>query len=181
MTSKVKLSKSTIINSILSAFLAVVILYIVAPIFHLSGILRYTIMIILCTCTSLIVILKLSWVLSAICLLVMFIGVALVFLAQNKEIIAQISWNPSMLGAGASLIALALAFYMLFIERGQSEEPTQLADGERRISNLKEKPEKGYIWLENIEKYRCDYCLYLGRYHYCKTLGGIKRHIARKH
>jgi tetratricopeptide (TPR) repeat protein len=52
---------------------------------------------------------------------------------------------------------------------------TNNADNRR---NLARKP---YSWREDIQKYRCEYCLLDGKYHYCKTLKGIKRHILNLH
>ena len=34
-----------------------------------------------------------------------------------------------------------------------------------------------YVYREDIGKYRCEYCLQNGKYHYCKTLKGIEQHI----
>ena len=34
-----------------------------------------------------------------------------------------------------------------------------------------------YQYLEDIGKYRCEYCVQIGKYHYYKTLKGIKGHI----
>lgn len=38
-----------------------------------------------------------------------------------------------------------------------------------------------YILIEKTQKYRCEYCLANGKYHYCKTLNGIKRHVQSEH
>ena len=38
-----------------------------------------------------------------------------------------------------------------------------------------------YVYREDIGKYRCEYCLQSGTYHYCKTLKGIERHIKDGH
>ena len=38
-----------------------------------------------------------------------------------------------------------------------------------------------YRWLDDIKKFRCEYCLQLNKYHYCKTKAGIERHIANMH
>jgi len=43
------------------------------------------------------------------------------------------------------------------------------------------KAEGMYTWIEDIKKYRCDYCHKDGRYHYCKTLKGIKNHVTEAH
>lgn len=155
MDNKVKLSRrhriiTSLINSVVAALLAVTLLYIITPIFHLSGALRYTIMIILCTIMSVIVSIKPRWVITTVCILVLFIGVTLVFLASNKEITSQIAWDPSLLGAGTSIIAIAIAFYMLFIQMestGIIKEARESTDRERNISNSKENTTIGYIYL----------------------------------
>ncbi len=38
-----------------------------------------------------------------------------------------------------------------------------------------------YTWIDDIKKYRCDHCHKDGRYHYCKTMTGIKNHVTRAH
>lgn len=43
------------------------------------------------------------------------------------------------------------------------------------------KAEGMYTWIDDIKKYRCDYCYKDGRYHYCKTLKGIKNHVTEAH
>lgn len=43
------------------------------------------------------------------------------------------------------------------------------------------KAEGMYTWIDEIKKYRCDYCHKDGRYHYCKTLKGIKNHVTEAH
>jgi len=166
--------KTSSINGIISALLALVLLYILTPIFHLSGVLRYTVMIVLCIVSSIVVSLKPKWVLATVCFLVLLIGVALVFLSTDEEIASEITWNPSLLGAGASIIAIAIAFYTLI---HQMQEARELAGSDRNISDS----QRGYVWLEKIEKYRCEHCLCSGKYHYCKTLKGIERHIAKAH
>jgi hypothetical protein len=42
-------------------------------------------------------------------------------------------------------------------------------------------PKAPYMWLGDIQKYRCEYCFWAGKYHYCKTLKGIKKHIMNLH
>jgi len=173
MTGRVKLNRRIIINGIFSAILALFLLYMITPVFHLSGALRYTIMFVLCTCISLVVTLKPRWVLWTVCLFLLFIGLALIFLSQSEELLSQINWNPSMLGAGVSTMALAIAFYILALERRQVEE--------RQLTNSSKLPKEGYVYLEDVEKYRCEHCLHFGKYRYYKTLIGIKRHITRNH
>ena len=51
-------------------------------------------------------------------------------------------------------------------------------DADSRLKNL---ARKSYSWREEIQKYRCEYCLLDGKYHYCKTLKGIKKHIVNLH
>ena len=43
------------------------------------------------------------------------------------------------------------------------------------------KAEGMYTWIDDINKYRCDYCHKDGRYHYCKTMRGIKNHLTQAH
>jgi len=41
------------------------------------------------------------------------------------------------------------------------------------------KLEAPYQYRDDIGKYRCEYCFQMGRYHYYKTLKGIKEHISK--
>ncbi len=41
--------------------------------------------------------------------------------------------------------------------------------------------EKPYVWLQDIYKYRCEYCHKSGKYQYYKTTKGITRHIEDVH
>jgi hypothetical protein len=165
------------VRVIACAVLAVVLSYIITSAFELPRSIRYLIMAILCIITSLISSLRPRLFLRLICFLIFSIGVSLLFLANNKELIGLLGWDPGLLGAGASIVALAVAFYGLIVQREQEKETVKVNGGEMRISGL----QKGYEWLEDRKKYRCEYCKRSGRYHYCKTLSGIKGHIARKH
>jgi hypothetical protein len=160
-----------------SATLAYFLTYIITTAFQLSAFIKYPLMMALCIIASVIVIERPRLVLSIVCILLFAIGVSLVFIAQNEELINKISWNPSLLGAGASIIAISIAFYALIIQTEQRREDKNPTDSARKLSNSR----KGYVWLEETEKYRCEYCLHSGKYQYYKTLGGIKRHIAKKH
>jgi hypothetical protein len=79
--------------------------------------LRYTIMIVLCIIMSTIVSFKPKWMLTVIFLFMLFLGMMLIVLAQNKELAEQFDWDPGMLGAGVSIVALAITFFSLFISR----------------------------------------------------------------
>ena len=158
-----------------SASLALVLTYIITSALNLSIFVKYPVMIILCVIMSVLVSFRPRWVLTVICVLIFFIGILLIILAQNKEVIMVIGWDPGLLGAGASIVAIAIAVYTLLVQIGQREE--NLNGGEKKISGLK----NGYLWLEETKKYRCEYCNHSGRYHYFKTLSGIKGHIAKKH
>ena len=142
MNGKAKLSRRRIItsfiNGVVAALLSLVLLYMITPFFHLSGVLRYTIMIILCVVMSVVVSLKPRWVITTICILVLFVGVTLLFLAQNKEIATQIAWDPSMLGAGASIVALAITFYMLFIQTDKTKRGSEGSERQRDSQSEKE-------------------------------------------
>lgn len=51
----------------------------------------------------------------------------------------------------------------------------------KTINQTHVNPKDPYMWLGDIQKYRCEYCFQAGRYHYCKTLKGIKKHILNSH
>jgi hypothetical protein len=82
-----------------------------------------------------------------------------------------------LLGAGASLVAIGIAIYALLIQTEQKEAGVNIGGSGKGTDNSK----GVYVWVERIKKYRCEYCNDLGRYHYYKTLSGIKGHIAREH
>ena len=154
MNDKVKLSKrngriSRGIRVAVSATLALVLTYIITSSLNLSDLIKYTIMFTLCFITSVIVASRPKFVLTVICILVFSIGVLLVLLAQNQKLISEIGWDASLLGAGASIIAIAIAFYALLIQTGQREEANNLTDSGRKISNSK-KVMYGLKKLRNI-------------------------------
>lgn len=64
-------------------------------------------------------------------------GLALIFLALNLEIVSQLTWNPSMLGAGISVIALAIALYALLIHRERKVEVIKSTNAEGNMSDSK--------------------------------------------
>jgi hypothetical protein len=160
-----------------SALLAWALTYIIMSAFNLPVSMKYPVMVTMCVVTSTIVSLRPKWVLFIIFFLMFLIGLSLIVLSVNKEAVKLIEWDPGLLGAGASVIAIAIAFYTLIVQEGQRVKKEGLNGGEQRISDLKEE----YVWLEETRKYRCGYCLSVGKYYYCKTSGGMKRHIARKH
>jgi hypothetical protein len=165
------------VRVISAGLLAVVLSYIVGSVFRLSGPVYYVIMVTMCLFTSFLSVFRPRWFVRLICALVFCIGVFLIFLASDKELIGLLTWDPGLLGAGASIVALAVAFYGLLVQRKEREEIVKVNGSEVKISDL----ENGYVWLGESGKYRCEYCRRSGRYHYYKTLTGIKGHIARKH
>lgn len=161
----------------ISAVLALALTYIILSSFDLPNSVKYPLMITLCAITSVISGLRPGLFLRIICILVFFIGVCLIILAKYIEVIEVLGWDPGLLGAGASIVAVSLAVYTLLVQREGKEEIVNLDGSEKKIHGLK----KGYVWLDEARKYRCEYCKNSGRSHYCKTLGGIERHIASKH
>jgi hypothetical protein len=165
------------VRVISAGLLAAVLSYIVGSIFKLSGPVYYVIMVAMCLFTSFLSIFRPRWFVRLVCALVFCIGVFLVFLASDKELIGLLAWDPGLLGAGASIVALAVAFYGLVVQREEREGTVKVNGSEVKISDL----ENGYVWLEETGKYRCEYCKDSGRYRYYKTLSGVRGHITREH
>lgn len=162
---------------VVSSILAMVVAYIVGSVFHLSALAIWLVLIALCVIVSTIVSLKPRLLLTVVCIMLLWIGAMFIVGSLFEELRSEITWDPGLLGSGTSLVALAIALYALLSQTGRKEDAINVSESGRGMYNLKE----GYIWVEEIRKYRCEYCKHLGRYHYYKTLSGIKGHIAREH
>lgn len=61
-------------------------------------------------------------------LLISGIGLFLIFVSGNQEVINQITWDPGLLSAGVSIVAVALAFFTSFFPpKSKDENKTQKA------------------------------------------------------
>ena len=168
---------STGFKVVMSALLAWMLSFVISSIFNLSDPARWGVMIGLCVVASTIVSLRPRLLLTVACIMLAFMGGAFIIGALFEELRSQIKWDPGLLGAGASLVAIAIAMYALLIQTEQKEGGVNMGESGRSMDNLKE----GYVWLDETRKYRCEYCRRSGKRHCCKTLGGIERHIASKH
>lgn len=160
-----------------STGLAVILSYVIISIFNVPHEVKVVIMVGVCAIVASLLAFRPRLMITVVCIAVLFIGVTFIVGSINKEIIEEIGWDPILLGTGTSLIAIAIALYALIIQIWRKEDVVNISDSNKGMSDLK----KGYVWLEEIKKYRCEYCKSSGKYYYCKTLGGIKRHIASKH
>jgi hypothetical protein len=162
---------------IMSIVLSLFVSGVIASVFNLSGTMQYVLMAGVCLTVSAIVSFKPKVVLAVVCVLVAIMGISFIAGSLNKENVEQLVWDPSLLGAGTSLVAIGVALYALLTQMGRKEGAIDVSESGGGTHNLM----VGYVWIEEIKKYRCEYCLSFGKYYYCKTLGGIKRHIASKH
>jgi hypothetical protein len=104
-------------------------------------------------------------------------GGAFIIGSLFEELGSEIKWDPGLLGAGASLVAIGIAIYALLIQTERKEAGASIGGSGKGKDNL----EGIYVWVERIKKCRCEYCRDSGRHRYYKTLSGIKGHIAREH
>lgn len=162
---------------IVAIALSYVLANVIASVFNLSASIRFILIAGLSVIVSLTVSIKPRLLLTVVCVMLSFIGFLFIVISLNKENLSQIGWDPSLLGAGTSILALAIAVYAFLIYTERKEGVINISPSRRGMSDL----EGGYVWIEEIKKYRCIFCLNVGTYYYCKTLGGIKRHIASKH
>jgi len=162
-----------VVSIVLSYVLATAIAYV----FNLSSSIRYVLVAVSSIIVSLLVSIKPRLLVGVVCVMLSFIGLLFIVVSMNEESMTEIGWNASLLGSGASIIALAIALYALLMSTERRENVLNISLGRRGMHNL----EGGYVWIEDIKKYRCVYCMNLGKYHDYKTLAGIKRHIRSKH
>ena len=162
---------------IVTTVLAIVASHAIAFAFNLSDSIRYLIMVLLCVIVMAILLIKPRLLLTVICVTLLFIGVSFTISSINQDNMGENVWDSGLLGVGVSLVALAVAIYVLQEQVGRKGDAVNISGGERDIRNLKD----GYVLVEESRKYRCEYCKDSGRYRYYKTLSGIKKHIAREH
>ncbi|HUW47083.1 MAG TPA: hypothetical protein VMW50_15005 [Dehalococcoidia bacterium] len=162
---------------IVASALAIVGSHVIAFEFNLSDSMTYLIMLLLCVIVMTIVIIKPRLLLTVVCVTLLFIGVSFTTSSMNQDNVGENVWDSGLLGVGVSLVALAVAIYVLQAQVGRKRDAVNISGSERDVHNS----EDGYVWVEESRKYRCEYCKDSGRCRYYKTLSGIKRHIAREH
>lgn len=160
-----------------STGLALILSYVIVSIFDVPDSMRWVIMVGVCVVVTSMVALKPRLMMTVVCIAVLFIGVTFIISSINEEIREEVGWDPNLMGAGTSLIAIAIALYALVGQIWRKEHNVSINDSKKGMNNLKE----DYVWIEEAKKYRCEYCKSSGRYYYCRTLGGIKRHIENRH
>lgn len=164
---------------VVSIVLSYILFSVIASIFNLSEIVRYVLIGTVSLGVAAIVSSKPRLVLTVVCVMLSFIGFMFVAVSFDKENIAEIGWEPSLLGAGVSLLAIAIALYALMRSTGREDDVLDSKRSGREVDSVGS--EEGYAWIQEVRKYRCEYCRSLGKYSYCKTLVGMKRHIMSKH
>jgi len=152
MSIKEKLTPKRLLNSIVTgivaAGLAAVISIMIILGFHLP--IQYvTPIIIVFTITfSVIFTIKPEWPLKTVGALMFLLGILLIFLSGNEEISKQITWNPSMLGAGVSTVALGVMLFTVLNERkSKVETATQPVPVSQRTPRPLETKTIGYAFL----------------------------------
>jgi len=163
-----------IVASILLSFL---LANVVGSVFGLPHSTRYIVTAVLAVIVSVTVSIKPRLLLTVVCVMLSLMGLIFIVVSLNEESISEIEWDPSLLGAGTSLVALAIAVYVFLMYTERKEDVINISRGSRGVGEL----EGGYVWIEEIKKYRCMFCLSVGRYYYCRTLRGIRGHIMSKH
>jgi len=163
-------------RAVMAGVLAYILSDIIATIFKLPFLAGGILVAVSCVGMLVIVFRYSELTLKVVCIILLVIG-CLFAIVSVDENIDQIGWNLGLLGAGASLVAIAIALYSLLMQAKRKEDAVNTSDSVGGTDNLK----KDYVWVEEIEKFRCEYCKHLGRYRYYKTLSGIKGHIAREH
>jgi len=162
---------------VVASVLAIVASHAIAFDFNLSSSISYLIMILLCAIVITILLIKPRLLLTVVCVTLLFIGVSFTTSSMHQDNMGENVWDSGLLGVGVSLVALAVAIYVLQDQVGRKGNAVNISGSERDIHNLKD----GYVWVEESRKYRCEYCKDSGRCRYYKTLSGIKKHIAREH
>jgi len=165
-------------EAFIAAFLALGITYIIADAFNLAFYIKYPLMIIICLISSYIVIRGPKLILYIVCFSLFAMGIFMVFLAYQEELIKQINWDPNLLSAGASILGISIAFYALI---DSEEKNLTTLQNEFTKEKNKDNPIKSYIWLEKEERFCCNYCLNNGKYKYYKTINGVQAHILSIH
>ena len=162
---------------LVTSALAIVVSNVIAFQFNLSNPIRILIMVLLCVVVMPIIDIKPRLSLTVVCITILFIGVVFTVDSMFKDNMGEVVWDSGLLGVGVSLVALAVAIYVLQDQVGRNRNAPNMSVSERDINSLKD----GYVWVEERREYRCEYCNNLGRYRYYKTLSGIRKHIAREH
>jgi predicted KAP-like P-loop ATPase len=125
------------VRGILGGILGGVLGYVVTSIFKLSGFARSIVAVIVLLVTALLAVYRPRFFIRLICLLVFCMGVSLIFLSMNEGLVQSLEWEPGLLGAGVSVVALAIAFYGLVVQREGRAELGK-ANNSKGGSNTKE-------------------------------------------
>jgi len=89
-----------------------------------------------------------------------------------------------MIGSGDAQFVCLACNHRWQISTSQKARTASTPTKSRAIKTTSQprvKPKDPYTWLDDIQKYRCEYCYREGKYHYCKTLKGIKNHLVNLH
>lgn len=165
-------------NAFISALITIGLTYIITDALNLSNIIKYLLMIIMCIVSSIVVTLKPKLILYFVCITLFIMGVFMILISYNKELIEQITWDPNLLSAGASILSISIALYALIdLEQQGMQQKTNVIDIDRKKVDAL----KGYLWQQNEERFICNYCLNNGKYKYYKTNNGIQNHITKAH
>lgn len=124
-----------------------------------------------------VVTLKPRLALRVVCIVLAFVGFTFTVISLYVENVSELGFNASLLGVGTSIMAIAIAVYALLIQTQQGKDVVSIDKSERGVRNS----EEGYVWIEEIKKFRCEYCRSSGAYRYYRTLSGVKCHIAKEH
>lgn len=98
--------------------------------------------------------------------------------------VGAVGLAAGMIGSGdAQFVCLACNYKwkVLPSQKTRQISTSTKARPMRSVNQPRVKLKDPYTWRKDIQKYRCEYCYQVGQYHYCKSLKGIKRHVATSH
>lgn len=154
-----------------------VLLNVILSLVHLPDLASQVLVLVLPLTVAGVVATRTELALRVVCVVLAFVGIILTVTSLYVENVSELRFNTGLLGAGTSIMAIAIAVYALLLQRTTDKDAVAKNKNGRRVRNS----EEGYVWIERIKKFRCEYCRSSNAYRYHRTLSGAKRHIAKEH
>lgn len=162
---------------VVSGGVSFVLFSVIVTLINLPYVAREVLVVVLSLAVGVTVTFRPRFTLRVVCSALATIGFTFIVISLYTGNVSGLGFDAGLLGAGTSILAIAIAVYALLIQTEQKKDVVSMDESERGVRNSRE----DYVWVEEIEKFRCEYCNNLGRYRYYKTLSGIRRHIAKEH
>lgn len=156
--------------------LSFVLFSVIVSFINLPYLAREVLVVVLSVTVGVIVTFKPRFALRVVCSVLALVGFTFIVISLYTNV-SELGFDAGLLGVGTSIMAIAIAVYALLLQTQQKKDVVSIGKSGRGVGNSKE----GYVWIEEIKKFRCEYCRHSGKYYYYKTVGGIKRHIAGNH